>query len=66
MKRLGRESDHSPPSSAKVKECVESYFHSPNTPLWRGAQFKKSTGTTLPLLCYNVLFMEQWNKRKEE
>jgi hypothetical protein len=21
----------------------------PNTPSWRGAQFKKSTGTTLPL-----------------
>jgi hypothetical protein len=24
--------------SAKVKECVELYIHSPNTPLWRDAQ----------------------------
>jgi len=34
--------------SAEVKECVELYLHSPNTPSWRGAQLKKSTGTTLP------------------
>jgi hypothetical protein len=37
LKRPGREADHSPPSSAKVKEWVELYRHSPNTPLWRGA-----------------------------
>jgi hypothetical protein len=37
VKRPGREADHSSPSSAEVKECVELYFHS-NTPLWRGAQ----------------------------
>jgi hypothetical protein len=35
-----READHSPPSSAEVKECVELHFHSPNTPSWRGAQVK--------------------------
>jgi hypothetical protein len=35
-------------SSAEVKECVELYPHSPITPSWRGAQFKESTGTTLP------------------
>jgi hypothetical protein len=34
----GRESNHSPPSSAEVKEWVELYLHSPNTPSWRGAQ----------------------------
>jgi hypothetical protein len=28
VKRPGREADHSPPSSAAVKECVELYFHS--------------------------------------
>jgi hypothetical protein len=28
-KAAGREADHSPPSSAEVKECVELYFHSP-------------------------------------
>jgi hypothetical protein len=37
VKRLGREADHSPPSSAEVKEWVELYLHSPNTPSWRGA-----------------------------
>jgi hypothetical protein len=45
VKRPGREVDHSP-SSAEVKECVEIYLHSPNTPSRRGAQ---STGTILPL-----------------
>jgi hypothetical protein len=34
----GREADHSPPSSAEVKEWVELYLHSPTTPSWRGAQ----------------------------
>jgi hypothetical protein len=29
VKRPGRETDHSPPSSAEVKECVELYLHSP-------------------------------------
>jgi hypothetical protein len=40
VKRPGREADHSPPSSAKVKECVELYLHSLYTPSWRGAQLK--------------------------
>jgi hypothetical protein len=30
VKRLGREAGHSPPSSVKVKECVELYLNSPN------------------------------------
>jgi hypothetical protein len=34
----GREADNSPPSSAEVKEWVELYLHSPNTPSWRGAE----------------------------
>jgi hypothetical protein len=40
VKLPGREADHSPPSSAKVKECVcvQLYLHSPTTPSWRGAQ----------------------------
>jgi hypothetical protein len=37
----GREADHSPPSSAEVKEWVELYLYSPNTPSWRGAQLQK-------------------------
>jgi hypothetical protein len=34
----GREADHSPPSSAEVKEWMEPYLHSPNTPSLRGAE----------------------------
>jgi hypothetical protein len=39
-KRPGREADYSPPTSAEVKEWVELYLHSPNTPPWRGDQLK--------------------------
>jgi hypothetical protein len=41
VKQPGREADHSSPSSAEVKECVNLYLHSPNTPSWRGAHLKK-------------------------
>jgi hypothetical protein len=40
VKRLGREADHSPPSSAEVKECIELYLYSPNTLSRRGALLK--------------------------
>jgi hypothetical protein len=40
VKRPGHEADHSPPSSAEVKKCVELYLHSPNMPSWCGAQIK--------------------------
>jgi hypothetical protein len=40
----GREPDHSPPSNAEVKECVELYLHSLNTPSWRGAQLGGAQG----------------------
>jgi hypothetical protein len=36
----GVKADHSPPSSAEVKEHMELYLHSSNTPSWRGAQLK--------------------------
>jgi hypothetical protein len=29
VKRPGSEADHSPPSSAEIKECVEVYLHFP-------------------------------------
>jgi hypothetical protein len=32
VRRSGREVDHSPPSSAEVKECVELCLHSYHTP----------------------------------
>jgi len=40
VKRPGREADHSPPSNAEVKECVELYLHYPNTFSWRDVQLK--------------------------
>jgi hypothetical protein len=40
----GREVDHSLPSSAEVKEWVELYLHSPNTPSWRGAPLGGAQG----------------------
>jgi hypothetical protein len=50
VKQPGHEADHSSPSSAKVKECVELYLHSLNKPSWSGGQLKKkSTDTTLLL-----------------
>jgi hypothetical protein len=46
VKRLGREADHSPPSSAEVKELMELYLHSSNTPPWRGVQLKHRNNST--------------------
>jgi hypothetical protein len=39
-------------SFPEVKEYVELYLHSPNTPSWLGAQLKKSTGSTLLFYFY--------------
>jgi hypothetical protein len=44
---LGREADHSPQSSAEVKEWVELCLHSPNTPSWRDAQLGGAQGLRL-------------------
>jgi hypothetical protein len=56
VKWQGHEADHSSPSTAEVKECVELYLHFRNTPSWRRAQLNnKSTGTTLPLLCSQLI-----------
>jgi hypothetical protein len=41
VKRPGREADDTPPSSAEVKECMELYLHSPNTPSWCDAPLQK-------------------------
>jgi len=50
VKRPVREANHSPPSSAELKECVKLYVRFPNAPSLRVAPLKKSTGTTLPLV----------------
>jgi len=52
---LGREADHSPPSSAEVKEL---YLHSPNTPSWRGAQLEGAQGQ---LYLYLILIQTDLN-----
>jgi hypothetical protein len=36
VKLPGRDADHSAPSNAEVKECMELYLHSSNTSSWRG------------------------------
>jgi hypothetical protein len=51
-----READHSSPSSAKVKECVEMYLHYPNTPSWRGAQLKKEAQGQIYLFTFTFIF----------
>jgi hypothetical protein len=50
-----READHSPPSSAEVKQWVELYLHFPNTPSGCGAQLGGAQGQLyLYLLPYTV------------
>jgi len=48
VKLPGREADHLPPSSAEVKELVELYLHSHNTPSWC-VQLKKKHVATFTL-----------------
>jgi hypothetical protein len=50
-----READHSPPSSAEVKEWVELYLHSPNTPSWRGTQEEQRDNFT-----FNFTYVRLW------
>jgi hypothetical protein len=49
VKRSGRDADYSPPSTAEVKEYVEPYLHSFDTPSWRGAQLNHRDNITLPV-----------------
>jgi hypothetical protein len=44
VKQLEFEADPSPLPSAEVKECLELYLHSPNTPSRYGALLKKAQG----------------------
>jgi hypothetical protein len=50
----GREADHSPPSSAEVKEWVELYLHSPNTLSCRGAQLGGTHDVLISLMVFNI------------
>jgi hypothetical protein len=53
----GREADHSPPSSAKVKEWVELYLHSPNTSSLLGARLGEHRDNFTPYLYLYKLTM---------
>jgi hypothetical protein len=65
VKRPGREADHSPPSSAEVKGCVELYLHSLNMSSWRGASL--STGHfTLPYLYGNRVERCEWTHMAQD
>jgi hypothetical protein len=55
VKRPGCEADHSPPSSAEVKEWMGPYLHSPNTTSWPGAQLKKKHRDNFAFLPYLYL-----------
>jgi hypothetical protein len=52
VKRPGCEADNSPPSNAEVKEWVELYLHSANTPSWRGTWLKHRGNFTFTFTYY--------------
>jgi len=58
VRRPGREADNSPPSSVVVKEGVELYLHTPNTPSRRGAQLRKHRDKFVVLLLCVILIYE--------
>jgi hypothetical protein len=51
IKQRGREADHSPPSRAEVKECVELYLHSPYVFMAR-CLVKHGNNFTLPPMIF--------------
>jgi hypothetical protein len=51
----GREADNSSSSSAEVKEWVELYLHSPNTPSWSDAQWGEHRGQLFSYLLTYLL-----------
>jgi hypothetical protein len=59
VKLPGREAEHSPPSSVEVKERVELYLHSPNTPPWRGAHLKHRDNFTFTFTYLTNIILER-------
>jgi len=39
----------------RVQECMELYFHSPNTPSWRGAQLKEKHRNIFTFTLYSCM-----------
>jgi hypothetical protein len=51
------------PYHCRGQECVEPYFHSPNTPSWRGAQLKHRNNFTFylwPMQRENIGTVTKW------
>jgi hypothetical protein len=63
-KAAGLEADHSPPFGTAVKECMELYLHSSNTPSWHGVPLKKAQGQ-LYLYVYLTCVEKQKEGRNE-
>jgi hypothetical protein len=61
-KQPGREAYNSPPYSTEAKEWVELYLYSPDTPSWRGAQWKHRSNFTFTLL---ILYFGKFSWRQE-
>jgi hypothetical protein len=57
IKRPGREVNHSPPSSAKVKNVCEAVPPLHNTPAWRGAQLKKKQRDNFNFLLFSLAML---------
>jgi hypothetical protein len=57
LKRPGRVADHSSPSIAEVKELVELYLHSANTPSWCGAYLKHRDKFTFSFIFTLLTFL---------
>jgi hypothetical protein len=72
VKRLKREADHSPPSSAGVKGWMELYLHSLNASSWRSAQLKHRDIFSFTFMGVNVIFDTEgslyviWGESAEE
>jgi hypothetical protein len=62
VKRQECEADHSPPSSAEVKECVELYLHSPDVLSWRGAKLKYRDNFTFTLDKYAPSYCHHFSR----
>jgi hypothetical protein len=51
VKRRGRKADHSPPSSAEVRKCVNLYLHSPYTSsYWNSVFFIRTLHSSLDVM----------------
>jgi hypothetical protein len=55
VKQQGHEANHLPPSSAKIKECMELYLHFPNMSSWCDASVKHRDNFTLPAVAYHTV-----------